>query len=254
MQSNTQLYGGKRQKKEMVIATEERLYTENEALQMLWKFVSGVISFREFEHWLYDNSTLESLLGKDFYLEVISTDFSPTSGQLPSLMKKLKEFLSANYPLDCDCILLRHINLFDADSDYDNPSPAESFLSSLETARKPSQDHWWLSLELCKKCGQYWLLAQDDFKNDIYLCKRMSKQEAEDTFQTNEWPSDFGSLEQLLMAGNHLNKPVYYSDPLNNSHLANMVKKLKAARPSITEDEVASLLHLQKKWVVKLLG
>lgn len=109
-------------------------------------------------------------------------------------------------------------------------------------------------MNCAKKCGQYWLLAQDDFKNDIYLCKRLLKQEAEGILQTDEWPSDFGSLEQLLVAGSHLRKPVYYADPLNNLSLANTVKELKEARPSITEDEIASLLHLKKKWVVKLLG
>ena len=132
-------------------------------------------------------------------------------------------------------------------------SPVESFLSNLETAKKP-EGRWWLSLQLCKKCGQYWLLAQDDFKNDIYLCKRLLKQEAEGILQTNEWPSDFISLEQLLMAGSHLRKPVYYADPLNNLSLANTVKELKEARPSITEDEIASLLHLKKKLVASLLN
>lgn len=109
-------------------------------------------------------------------------------------------------------------------------------------------------MNCAKKCGQYWLLAQDDFKNDIYLCKRLLGEEAESILQKNQWPSDAGSLEQLLMAGNHLGKPIYYADPLNNLSLANTVKELKEARPSMTEDEIASLLHLKKKWVVKLLS
>lgn len=133
------------------IKFDRRISAENEDIQMLWKFVSGDISTHEFENWLYNNGTLESLLGKDFYLEAISTDFRPSARQVFSLKKKLKEFLLKTHPIDCDCITLRDINLFDADDDYDGElSPVESFLSSLETAKRP-EGRWWLSLELCKK-------------------------------------------------------------------------------------------------------
>lgn len=219
----------------------------NKDLQLLWQFISEDLSTSEFERWLYSNDNLENILGKDFYLEVIATDFRCIKYQIPSLKKKLKEFLLQKFPIDCECITRRNLDIADLGS-------AEAkWLHTLEEIKKYGKSRRWLSLDFCKKCSQHWLVAAEERQNDIYCYKRLTKLEAENVIQRNEWPSYFESLEKLILMGNINGSFVIHTDPLNSS-LTCTIKELKEARPSITIKEIASLLNINKKLVIKLLN
>jgi hypothetical protein len=219
---------------------------DNKDLQLLWQFISEDLSTAEFESWLYDNDNLENILGKDLYLEAIATDFRCSKYQIPSLKEKLKEFLLQKFPLDCECITRRDLDIADLGS------AKADWLHTLEELKRYGESRWWLSLEFCKKCSQHWLVAQEERQNDIYCYKRLTKPEAENIIQQNEWPSYFESLEELILMGNINGSFVIHTDPLNSS-LSYTIKELKEARPSITIKEIASLLNINKKLVIKLL-
>jgi hypothetical protein len=45
-------------------------------LQQLWRFVPGDVPAAQFEQWAYNEPDLEDYLGRELYLETISTNFS----------------------------------------------------------------------------------------------------------------------------------------------------------------------------------
>lgn len=64
-----------------------------ELLHPLWRFIRGSTPTQVFETWVYGQADLESALGADAYLDLISTDFSN-----PSAVADLKARLAARLP------------------------------------------------------------------------------------------------------------------------------------------------------------
>lgn len=143
-------------------------------LELLWKFISGDMHIPEFEKFLYTNDNLENILGYDFYLEVIAIDFRCIKYQIPSLKEKLEIFLLEKFPSDCKCITLSEVDIVDMWSDK-----AQEIFSTLEKVKRYGESRWWLSLELCNKCDQYWLVASEEQYNGFYYYKRITDKEAE---------------------------------------------------------------------------
>ena len=56
----------------------ENKQSSNLIIDKIIEFVRGDMLTSDFEQWVYSNSVVEKALGKDLFLEVVSTDFSST--------------------------------------------------------------------------------------------------------------------------------------------------------------------------------
>lgn len=159
----------------------------------LWEFIRGDLSSAEFEQWLYASKDVENVLGNQLYLELIATDFNNAS-TVYLIKKKLEIFLRKENQLACECLALSNDAALDMGSEK-----SERILSTLTTVKAYGEPRWWLSLNQCNKCNQYWLMAEESENYDIYFFKRLDSSLASSIIQDNKWPNDFQSYQELIV-------------------------------------------------------
>ncbi len=148
----------------------------------LWQLIQGKMSLLSFEPWCYEASELEALLGKDLYLELISTRFDD-----PEAVQALKSVLDRwlqgeGYPT-CECSLWTSLRRMPLTADWYSENVKERFALLRERTR-------WLALRRCRRCGQAWYVACDAI-DDEWDFRRMSKEEIVRVLERNLWPDDF---------------------------------------------------------------
>jgi hypothetical protein len=213
--------------------------------QIMWQFIRGDLPVQDFEKWLYANGDFKAAAGKEFHLEVISANFKANS-DVYVLKKKLEEFMRQKLPLSCECIALPNLAVTDMGSEQE-----ERVWETLEEVKVYGETRWWLALYKCKKCGQYWLVAQESRHNDIHCLKRLNNAEAEKIIQNNEWPKSFETLEELFAIGRDNNRSVRFMEPLDSS-LVYSAEDLLKTRPDISVSEIASLLNIDENLATQI--
>jgi hypothetical protein len=221
------------------------LSMDNQNQQIVWQFIRGDLPVQEFEKWLYANNDFENTVGQEFYLELISANFK-ANPDVYLLKQKLGEFMRQKVPLSCECVALPNLAVTDMGSEQE-----EHIWETLEEAKVYGEARWWLALYKCKKCGQYWLVAQESCHNDIHCLKRLETIEAETIIQNDEWPKSFETLEELLTIGRDNNRSVLFIDP-SDSSLAYCAEDLLKTRPDISVSEIASLLNIDKSLAAQI--
>jgi hypothetical protein len=181
-------------------------------INKIWLFIRGDLSTGKFEKWLYNWTELEDLLGKNFYLEIISTDFKSAEA-IYFLKKELEVFLRKNSPLICECLALADLAITDFGSEQEG-----KIFDAVKPIKFYGNKRWWLSIEQCNKCHQYWLIAQDCRINDINCFKRLKKSEAENIIHDDVWPAYFETLEEIFRIGKNNGKAVWrFVDSMDES-------------------------------------
>lgn len=218
---------------------------DNQNQQIMWQFIRGDLPIQEFEKWLYASNDFENAAGKEFYLEVISTNFK-ANPEVHLLKQKLEAFMRQKLPLDCECVALPDLAVTDMGSEQE-----ERVWETLEEVKRYGESRWWLGLYQCKKCGQYWLVAQEGRQNDIHCFKRLNSAEAEKIIQNNEWPKCFETIEELFAIGKDNSRSVRFIEPLDSS-LVYSVEDLLKTRPNISVAEIASLLNIDESLAAQI--
>ena len=213
--------------------------------QYMWEFVRGNLSVAQFEKWVYEHNTLEELLGKEFYLELISTNFQ-LPNDLYEIKQKLEGYLRESYELSCECITLSDLAVTCIGSDLDI-----QILKSIKQVKLFGELCWWLSLDICQNCHQYWLIAQESKQNDVNLFRRLTKSESDNIIEYNKWPKYFRRFEELLILGKESGASVIFIDPMN-SFLSTSIVDLVKDRPDISVSEIALLLNLRLNLAIDL--
>lgn len=213
--------------------------------KIIWQFIRGDLPVKEFEMWAYASNDLENTATKDFYLEIISANFK-VNPDVYVLKKKLEQFMRLNVPLNCECLALPNLAVTDMGSEQEN-----RVWGTLEEVKRYGELCWWLGLYQCKKCEQYWQVAQETRQNDIHCLKRLDKTGAEKIIQNNEWPKSFETLEELFAIGRDNNRSVRFMNPMDSS-LTYSVGDLLKTRPDISVSEIASLLNIDESIAIQI--
>lgn len=212
-----------------------------EILEQLWMFVRGDMSAADFEQWAYSKPMLESCLGEEFYLEVISTDFRDKDA-VHAVRKSVRQFAQDSTNLRCQCITLQNL----ADVEMGGDFFFKKVFRTLEEQVRRGDPYWWLSVYECKECGQWWLVAQEERQNDVIFLKRLSPSEGEAVVKSGDWPNDFDKYEDLLRLGQERGHRWQFADPLGDSSLVVSAADLARERPGISVSDLAELLNLSK--------
>lgn len=210
--------------------------SNQEKKELLWRFVRGELSVSEFEAALYNSENqFEQYLGKELYLTTAANNFQDKDSTF-SLKKLLRSHLEHVDPNSCRCLEIQNLDAIG----MGHEGNLFQLLTPVKDYGKPL---WWLSLYKCNVCSQFWMIAQEERHNDVYLLKRLREEEARAIENDNLWPKDFARFEDLLRIGAQFGHRVQFVD-LFNSSLESSVSDLTAARPDITDEEVANLLNL----------
>ena len=215
----------------------ENNQANNPTIDKVWQFVRGDMRPAESEQWMYSDSTVEQILGKDLFLDVVSTDFS-SKDEVFRLKEILKEFALSQSSTSCLCSQLSNIAAVDMGED------SEEVFRTLEEIRRRGDPYWWLSVCQCSGCQQSWLVAQEERQNDLFCLYRLDASIMEDVLNNDRWPSIFDDYEVLIRISVIAGKRVYLFDP-PNSPLRWTISDLARHRPGINTSEIAELLNFE---------
>lgn len=210
--------------------------TNNRTIDQFWQFVRGDITSSEFEQWIYSDPTAENVLGKDLYLDVVSTNFL-SKDSVFDIKKTLKRFLISVTNPSCMCSQLSNLAVVDMGDE------SEKVFFTFDKVKKRGNPYWWLSMYQCRECHQAWLVAQEERQNDVFCLYRLDTTMAENALNQDRWPNIFDHYENLLRVGVEAGKKVRFLDPLNSS-LRWTISDLAKDRPNISISEIAELLNL----------
>ncbi len=214
-------------------------------LETLWKFVRGDLTAPEFESWLYAHEGLENTLGSALHLELIAANYQ-NHEDVFNVQETLRTSLRP--PLKCECLLLPDLAVIPMGCD----GLDKRFFATVQGIRSYGRNLWWLHLSHCKVCGQNWLIAQEERIYDDYMIKRLTEEEANQIVNTDKWPDDFLTYENVLKVGQTLSKACRFFDPMSYS-LIDTVKDLRRERPGIKTPEMATLLGITAEHVNELI-
>jgi hypothetical protein len=57
---------------------------------------------------------------------------------------------------------------------------------------------WWLSVDRCSECGQWWLVASEERINDVFLLRRLTDSVGKAAVGQDKWPIEFDRFSTLL--------------------------------------------------------
>ena len=202
---------------------------------IIWEFLRGDMASSDFESWVYSCLEFEELVGKNLYLDLISTNFGKNES-VATIKGLLNEFAREQRPFSCWCVTLPNIAAVGMTAEMPE-------LESLEVKCRKGKEQWWLAEYLCSCCGESWLVAEETRQNDVYLLKRLSLAEKKRIEEEDCWPGDFNSLESLLRLGPEMGHRCTFADPLDSS-LSCTAADLAEERPGIGLPDLQELLNL----------
>jgi hypothetical protein len=208
-------------------------------IKNIWRFVRGDLALKDFENWLYSDHSLEEMMGKSFYLEIISVNYTDKD-DLFKAKKRQTEYARQVTRLRCKCVEL-------ADTDIVNMGDeSELFFKYVETIKRRGEPYWWLSVDKCRECGQWWLEGSEERQNDLYCLRRLDLQTAEEILSKNLWPDYFDKYETLLRLGYEAGISVRFVDPLGDSSLKWTIVDLAKEHPGIAISDIVKLLNIDR--------
>lgn len=212
---------------------------EDSLLADLWRFVRGDRGVAEFEQWIYAHGDeLASRLGEQAALQVLAADYrSPDA--VAGVKALLREYAERTSRIECRCITLPDVGVVDMGDE------SAGVLASIEQRQSRGEPFWWLWCGECTRCGQWWLVGQEERQNDVFCLRRLNGDEVTGLVETNVWPPDFDSYEALLRLGLDAGKSVRFADPEEANSLRWTIADLAKARPGIRVSELADLLNLE---------
>ena len=192
-----------------------------------------------FEQWVYAHSDdLESRLGTPAALQLLAADYRSPEAVM-RVKELLREYLDRVSALECRCMTVPDVAVIDMGRE------SEAVLATIEQQRSRGEPFWWLWCGECSRCGQWWLVAQEERQNDVVCLHRLADAEATALVENNVWPPDFDSYEVLLRLGFDAGKSVRFADPEEADALRWTIADLAKARPGIRVSELAELLNLE---------
>jgi hypothetical protein len=205
----------------------------------IWRFVRGDTDPREFEQWAYARADeLESRLGGRDALDVLSADFG-SSAAVANVRQILRAFAARTSSwLECSCVTLAKVAVVDMGSRGDE-------MATIEERRSRGEPWWWLWCGECSRCGQWWLVGQEERQNDVFCLRRLDAPEVKELLDKDVWPADFDSYESLLRLGCDAGKAVRFVNPEEASSLRSTIADVAKARPGIQVSELCTLLNLE---------
>jgi len=200
-----------------------------------WYFIRGDTSEKEFEKWVYETSALEECFSAEFYMMLISTNYS-ASGPVFVLKEKLKEAINGLVKPSCYCHTLPNIVSIDM-------GEHNHIFKSLEERARYGDPLWWLRLEQCGVCEDYWMIGSEERINDIFIMKRLPISTSKEIINHNLWPDDFKEFASLLQIGKERGHSVRFLDPISPALIFTVID-LAVAKPGIKAQEISELLQI----------
>jgi len=208
----------------------------------LWQFTRGDMPVPAFEQWVYAHEAdLQAELGAELHFALLEMNYADPH-QVWDMRDRLETALRPQ--LTCECLSLRDTDVVPMGRDGRDAR----FMSTLEEVALHGGEAWWLWLGRCRKCHQYWLIAQEERIYDDFLIKRCSTAQGDEITAKHIWPAVLLTYESVLKACRELSTPYRFMD-WDARSLVWTVHDLCRARPDIEEIEISDLLGIDTEHV-----
>lgn len=222
------------------------MLTSEQIFDNCWLFIRGDMEVSEFENWVYGTPELESSFTEEFYMNLISLNYTLADAVFV-LKRELKNELNALVSRECECHTLPYL----ADVGM---GQHDHIFNSLDEKAKFGQQLWWLWLAQCSVCQEYWMIGSEERINDVFIMKRLSTNTALGILQNDQWPDDFKDYRVLLRTGRDRGHSVRFVDSVSPA-LVQTVIDLANANRGIGLKEISTLLQVapeQARAIVKV--
>lgn len=209
----------------------------DDTLAWLCAFIRRDIDVEQFESWLYEHSNLEAVLGDEYYLNLISTDFSQRKN-VYTTRRDLANFVRSKIGIKCACLFTADVFSY-LDVLYDDWS---RFIEEVHC----DKEMWWLQLGRCSCCGEWWAYITDCTAEFRLYAERVTSVEAACWRNTGVRTLRLDTYEILHYAR-------YFGlDLSNDANEYELLVDTALARPGILASELARLLQLSNSEAVRL--
>ena len=154
--------------------------------QTMWSFLRGDTSAENFEKFVYTNESIEGVVGKRKYLELLSAGYRDEK-DIIELKQTLKIWLEANCVRTCACITWSQKQTLPLGFD------TVDLMNAFEDLKKRNP---WLELVRCRICGQAWYLATDTVEDDYHLL-RLTDGQVNEIISLDKWPTLFDDFQNV---------------------------------------------------------
>ncbi len=218
------------------MTTSSKYVSADDFANIIWKFVRGDLPVGDFEQFIYQTSQLRDYLGTDLYFKLIENDYRNKDATF-QLKQSLATHQRAEHPTECKCIELQDLSVIDMGSH-------EKVFQTLYEVAIRGQPYWWLYLSGCSKCGQKWLVAQEERHNDIFCLQRIDLETAKRIIDQGIWPTTFDRYEDLLIIGMHAGTGVRFLEPMKSISLRDTIIDVARGRPDVPISHLSKLLNV----------
>jgi hypothetical protein len=221
-------------------------------VETLWEFVRGDMPVSAFEDWAYASPELEARLGEPLYMDVVSADYRDAD-QLHRLRLQLTEFAAGATPLSCRCLSLPNVAVVDMRS----ARAKDPVMGTLDEVKLRGKPWWWLSLERCGECRQWWLVAQEERINDAWVLERLGDASARAIVESADWPDDLSTYVEVLRIERDAGRYVRWADAINDGGAVRAaITDVLTEEPDVSLDELARLVSVSvptaRWWVERI--
>lgn len=119
----------------------------------------------------------------------------------------------------------------------------ERIFASLDRVQEHGGNQWWLYVSACNKCGQNWLIAQDERIYDNFYLRRLEPATVSEIQEHGKWPDEFLTYERVLLFGRTMGDQWTFLDPFSPA-LVWTAEDLRRERPNISVEEISYLLAI----------
>jgi hypothetical protein len=154
--------------------------------EMLWSYARGDIEDADFEAWLYASPDLESRLGSENYLALLTSDYRDVSAfARHERVKQLRELVARCFPRHCVCLSIPNSMSLNLGGEG-NPVQVHADVLARRTP--------WIELAHCRDCGTDWLIGTDTVDDNYYLY-RLTPEAAANIIADDCWPALFDNRD-----------------------------------------------------------
>jgi hypothetical protein len=127
----------------------------------------------------------------------------------------------------------------------------EDVFRSLEEMARRGKAVWWLSVNRCSECGQWWLVASEERINDVFLLRRLTESVGQAAVAQDKWPTEFDRFSTLLSLGRERGHRWRFADPMSPALIQTAID-LANEMPDLDTASLANLLQINLPHAVAL--
>ena len=167
-------------------------------LELVWSYIRGGVSDREFRSSIRGLDAAESLLGGDLYFAIWEPD-PAAHDSFEGVKDDLLKFARVKSGFACRCLELSDLAKVHWSAPPESGEDPMAVMDTLETVSNRGRRVPAVDVRRCTECLQWWLVAEVH-NVDAYFLRRLDNEAASAIVKEDRWPSEFETASAMQLA------------------------------------------------------